>query len=71
MPRGTIHHLTGTVHAVGYGYILNVDGGGRWRLDVSAERTVAPLCGCRVAVVGRRVEFDLLEVDTIYRSSPA
>jgi len=65
MPRGTVHNPTGIIVVVGHEYILDVDGGGRWRLDLRDERKPELLRGCRVTVVGRRASFDLLEVDTI------
>lgn len=44
-------------------------GGGRWRLAVS--RRARKWIGKRVRVVGRRVEFDLIEVDSISAADAA
>lgn len=65
MPRGSEHSLTGLLVVAGRGYALDVDGGGRWRLDVRDDREARRLAGRRVAVIGRRAGFDLLEVETL------
>ena len=65
MPRGTVHSITGLLVDEGRGFAVDVDGGGRWRLDVRDERAAAGLYGRRVAATGRRAGFDLLEVDTL------
>ena len=65
MPRGTAHHVTGLLVTEGSGFAIDVDGGGRWRLDLRDDRAAARLAGRRVTVSGRRAGFDLLEVDAI------
>ncbi len=65
MPLGTAHRVTGLLVTDGHGFALDVDGGGRWRLDVRDDRVAAWLAGLRVTVIGRRAGFDLLEVDAI------
>ncbi len=65
MPRGTSHRVTGLLVIDGRGFALDVDNGGRWRLDVRDDRAAAKLAGHRVSLTGRRAGFDLLEVDTI------
>ncbi len=70
MPRGTVHNPTGIIVVVGHDYVLDVDGGGRWRLELRDERKAALLRGFRVTVVGCRAGFDLLEVDTIEPAGP-
>ena len=65
MPLGTAHSVTGLLVTDGHGFALDVDGGGRWRLDVRDDRAAARLAGCRVTLTGRRAGFDLLEVDSI------
>ena len=65
MSRGTMHELTGLLVIDARGHALDVDGGGRWLLDLRDERTGVKFAGRRVAVSGRRAGFDLLEVETI------
>ncbi len=65
MPRGTAHCVTGLLVADGHAFALDVDGGGRWRLDVRDHRAATRLADRRVTVSGRRGGFDLLDVDTI------
>ena len=65
MPLGTAHSVTGLLVTDGHGFALDVDGGGRWRLDVRDDRAAARLAGRRVTLTGRRAGFDLLEVDSI------
>ena len=45
MPRGTAHSVTGLLVTDGHGFALDVDGGGRWRLDVRDDRVAARLAG--------------------------
>jgi len=65
MPRGSEHRLTGILLATAAGFALEVDGGGRWRLDVRDHRVAQGLLGRRVVVNGRRGGFDLLDVDRL------
>lgn len=65
MPRGTAHLVNGLLIVEGDGFALDVDGGGRWRLDVSDNRAATRMAGRRVTVSGRRSGFDLLDVETI------
>ena len=65
MPRGTRHVLTGTLRLTVMGYGLEMDGGGRWRLDVAGS--VRRYIGQTVTVDGVRSGFDLLDV---YRIEP-
>lgn len=65
MPRGSQHALTGLLLVDDHGFALDVDGGGRWRLEVRDDRAAARSLGRRVAVTGRRGGFDLLEVATL------
>ncbi len=65
MPRGSQHAVTGLLVADNHGFALDVDGGGRWRLDVRDDREAARSLGRRVTVTGRRGGFDLLEVATL------
>ena len=63
MPMGTRHRLTGLLVHDADGFALGVDGGGRWRLDVSDYALAASLLDRRVELTGTRCGFDLLEVD--------
>lgn len=65
MPRGTEHRVVGLLVADPRGFVLEVDGGGRWQLDVSDYGSARDLCNHRVVVTGRRAGFDLLEVETL------
>lgn len=65
MPRGTDHSVTGLLVTDGHAFALDVDGGGRWRLDVRDHRAATRLADCRVTVSGRRAGFDLLDVEAI------
>ncbi len=63
MPKGTRHELTGRLIPGDLYPILQVDGGGEWRLDIASSwRT---LSGRRVLVTGVRDGFDLIAVDRI------
>ena len=61
--RGQQIDATGRLERGARGPVLVMGGGGAWRLEASwgARRWI----GKRVRVVGRRVEFDLIEVDSI------
>ena len=65
MPRGSTHQLTGLLVSDPCGFALEVEGGGRWRLDVDDYSSAARLRDRRVTVMGVRAEFDLLEVKSI------
>ena len=65
MPIGTRHEIVGLLLEDRSGLIVEVDGGGTWRLD--AGRRARSLLGQRVKVVGVRDGFDLLAVKTIAR----
>lgn len=60
MPRGARHIETGTLRVGRWGYELEMEGGGVWRLDVTGS--VRRLVGQRVTVEGTRAGFDLLDV---------
>ncbi|MGI4877624.1 MAG: DUF5818 domain-containing protein [Janthinobacterium lividum] len=65
MPRSTHHSLNGRLVATRHGFALDIDGGGRWRLDVSDPQAATWLVSKQVVVTGTRAAFDLLDVDTI------
>ena len=67
MPMGTRHDETGWLNENDGNWVLRRDEGGRWRLDVgfwTAWRS-RKLVGKRVRIVGKRADFDLLNVDRI------
>lgn len=63
MPRGTHHDLTGILLDAGPFPVLRVDDGGEWRLDVG--RRHRHLLGLRVRVLGKRSDFDMIDVERI------
>lgn len=67
MPRETRHDETGWLNESDGQWILRRDEGGRWRLEVGFWKAWAnrKLVGKRVRIVGRRVGFDLLDVEKI------
>lgn len=60
MPMGTEHVVAGLLLTRRGEPVLEVDGGGTWRLD--ASRAARRFLGRRITVRGVRVGFDLLEV---------
>jgi len=67
MPMGSRHDETGWLNDNGGQWVLRVEGGGQWQLDVglwTAWRS-RNLIGKRVRVIGKRAGFDLLDVDRI------
>ena len=65
MPHGTRHEFTGMLLEQCGGLVLDVDGGGAWRLD--AGWRARKLLGMQVRVVGVRDGFDLLTVQKLER----
>lgn len=63
MPLGTVHQVTGMLRESRDGLLLEVAGGGTWRLD--AGWRARRLLGMRVRITGTRDEFDLLAVQKI------
>lgn len=64
MPRGTHHDIVGVLlEGDGLYPILHEAGGGQWRLDMSSRH--AHLFGRCVRVIGRRCDFDMLDVERI------
>lgn len=66
MPMGTRHEVVGMLLESRSGLVLEIDGGGTWRLE--AGRRAKRLLGHRVQVVGVRDGFDLLAVERIDRA---
>lgn len=64
MPKGTIYRETGILRRAPLGYALEMDGGGKWMLDVNGS--MRTLIGKRVTVEGKRMGFDLIFVDHIW-----
>jgi hypothetical protein len=65
MPLGTTHSAGGLLLAERGTLMLQLDGGGRWRLAADAD--VYARVGQRVRIEGVRTGFDLLEVQSIER----
>lgn len=63
MPRGSRHIVTGRLRRDGHLWVLDVDGGGTWRLE--GTPTIDRHVGARVRVEGVRDDFDLLAVTRI------
>lgn len=70
MPIGTRHEIVGLLLGQRGCLVVDVDGGGIWRLDTE-WRTLAArrLLGQRVVVTGVRDGFDLLAVEEIARAA--
>lgn len=66
MPRGSRHEVIGLLLENRGGLVLDVEGGGTWRLD--AGWRARRLLGQRVRIVGIREGFDLLSVERIERA---
>ena len=64
MPRGTRYALAGTLRWTRFGYALEMDDGGVWRLDVGSG--VKRLIDRAVRIEGIRSGFDLLDVQRIW-----
>lgn len=65
MQRGTYHEVTGMLLQDRNSLVVDVDGGGTWRLDAGWD--ARRLLGHRVRVYGRRDDFDLLAVKRMER----
>lgn len=65
MPLGERVHETGRLLLESGSYVLQLDGGGRWRLDLPAR--AADMLGQRVWLAGIRAGYDLLDVQVIGR----
>lgn len=71
MPRGTRHILTGTLRQTRLGYVLEINGGGVWRLDLSTIWRLRRYIGQHVVVEGIRSGFDLLDVHSLKMAASA
>ena len=65
MPLGSRHREEGVLLRDGNSVILQLDDGGRWRLEPSAE--VEQDLGRRVQVEGVRSGFDVLTIEKLCR----
>lgn len=68
MPKGTRHTETGTLRRNHFGYVLEMDGGGFWVLDVGWGWKARKLVGQRVTIEGTRAGFNLLDVKRMRRA---
>ena len=66
MPRGTQHTLIGTLRRRRLGYVLEMDGGGVWRLDI--DHSAKHLLDRRIVIEGVRSGFDLIDVARAWRA---
>jgi hypothetical protein len=63
MPMETRHRLTGMLLQSPRGYLLRMDDGGTWALDL--DRPAKRMLGQRVTIEGARSGFDRINVDWI------
>lgn len=63
MPRGEPLDLIGVLLGEGAYPTLRMADGGEWRLDITGR--YRQLLGHRVRIIGRRSEFDMIDVDRI------
>ncbi len=72
MPMGTKYRVVGQLNFDAAGYLLRVDGGGTWRLDLGLRSwwLARRWGGQRVVVFGMREGFDTLSVKRIERCDP-
>lgn len=63
MPRGEPFVLIGVLLGEGPYPTLRMAEGGEWRLDITGR--YRHLVGQRVRIIGRRSEFDMIDVDYI------
>lgn len=70
MPQGTRHELIGLLLRDGNVPVLQIAGGGTWRIDlgIRAAWRARSMFGSKVTVTGVREGFDLIAVRTIDRS---
>jgi hypothetical protein len=62
MSRGTRHTEAGTLRRNHFGYVLEMEGGCFWVLDVGWGWKARKLVGRQVIVEGTRAGFNLLDV---------
>lgn len=67
MPKWTNHVECGTLRLNHFGYVLDMDGGGFWVLEMWGVRKPRHYLGQRVTVEGARVGFNILSVDRFWR----
>ena len=63
MGRGTRYRIDGILMTARRGFVLRVDDGGEWALDVDGR--ALKFVGCRVEIEGVRSGYDLIDVDRI------
>lgn len=64
MPKGKRYTVSGLLGRAPSGYKLEMEGGGFWELDISAN--VEKLIGKNVTVEGARMGFNLIFVDKLW-----
>lgn len=67
MPMGTRHDVVGILLQSHEDFVLEVIGGGTWRLDCGWRNRckMHKMVGQRARITGVRVGFDILDVETI------
>ena len=68
MPLGSRHRVSGLLKGASRGFVLEVDDGGVWALDLDHDPNA--LLGRRVTVEGVRSGFDRLDVEWIGSADP-
>ena len=68
MAKGDHCNVTGILRAGRWGYSLEAEGGGTWRLDVTGS--AAKYLDQRVTIQGIRSEFDMIDVYYIHLAAP-
>jgi len=66
MPKGTRHVEAGTLRSNHFGFVLEMDGGGFWALELWSVQKPQRYFGQRVKVEGTRVGFNILDVDRMW-----
>lgn len=67
MPKGARCREAGMLRHNHFGYVLEVDSGGFWVLEIWSMRRVSHFLDQRVIVEGVRIGFNILDVDCIKR----
>ena len=65
MPIGTRYIVTGILRRAAFGYVIELEGGGKWQLDVGRGRAARRCVDRRKVVDGIRLGFNALTVNHI------
>lgn len=69
MAKGDHYNVTGILRARRWGYSLEAEGGGTWRLDLTGS--AAKYLDQRVTIQGFRSDFDMIDVYHIHLAAPS